>query len=81
MDLSVSRLVDSLHESVNLLLGNLSASVHVLQGFVDQVGNLAGIQGVAVVLVELAENSINGVSELLIGIAHISKYPIIIYVV
>jgi len=53
----------------------------VLQGFVDQVGNLAGIQGVAVVLVELAENSINGVSELLIGIAHISKYPIIIYVV
>lgn len=70
LDLSVSGFVNSLDESLNLLLADLGIGVHVLQGSSDEVVDLVCVQAVAVVLVELGEDGIDGISELLVGVRH-----------
>jgi hypothetical protein len=70
LDLSVSRLVNCLDESLNLLLGDLGIGSHVIQGGRDEGEDFVGVQAVAVVLVELGEDGIDGISELLVSVGH-----------
>ena len=73
LDLSVSGFVDSLDEGVNLLsAGSLSSGFHLAQGSADEVVDFSCVQAVAVVLVELSEDGIDGISELLISISHVA---------
>lgn len=69
LDLSVSTLVNGLDELVDLFLGWLLPT-ELSGSSTDEVVGLIGIKGVAVVLVELSEDGINGFSELLVGISH-----------
>ena len=66
LDLSVSGLVDSLDELLDLLLGDLTVLSELLEGSLDEVVDLLLVKAIAVVLVELAEHGIDGFSELLV---------------
>ena len=69
LDLSVSALVNSLNELVDLGLRWLLSS-QLLGSSADEVVSLISIKRVASILVELSEDGIDGISELLIGISH-----------
>jgi hypothetical protein len=68
LDLSVSRLVDSLNESIDFLLGDLSFGLHVAECVVDEVEDFGGFEAVAVVSIVLFEYGIDGISELLVTV-------------
>ena len=73
LDLSVSWVVDSFDELIDLGLTDLSVGVDVLQGIPNEVEDLTGIETVAVVNVVLAEDGIDSSSELLVTVWHILK--------
>jgi hypothetical protein len=77
LDLSVSGFVNRLDELLNITLGWGVSSLHVAHGGRDEVINFVLVQAVAVVLIELSENSIDSVSQLLVSVAHL-KYQSII---
>lgn len=64
LNLSVSGLVNSSNELVDFSLGNSSVGLHVLEGIVDEVEDLVGIEGVAFVCIVLREDGVNGLDEL-----------------
>ena len=63
--------VNSLNELVDLLLADLSTIAHMLDSSADEVVHFLCVQAVAVVLVELSENSINCRSQLVVSVGHI----------
>jgi hypothetical protein len=72
LDLSIVGGVDGLDEFVDIgLAGSGAVGVQVLHGGADEVEGLLPVKGVAVVLVELLEDGVNGLSELIVGISHI----------
>ena len=70
-DLAIGVLVDGSDELVNLGLLDLPVLAHVLESIVDQLGDLVGLQGSALVGVIGIENGIDGVLEVLVTIAHV----------
>jgi len=72
LDLSVIGGIDSLDEIVDISLGgSRSVGVQMLHGGADEVVGFLLVEATISVLVELSKDSINGLSELIVGISHI----------
>lgn len=70
LDLSVSGLVDSLDELLDLLLVDLTVLSELLESSLDEVEHLLLVKALTVVFVELAEHGIDGFSKLLVCVSH-----------
>lgn len=74
LDLSVVGGVDGLDEVVDIILGGgVLGGVQVLHGSADEVVGLCVVEAAGVVLVELSEHGINGLSQLVVAISHLKS--------
>lgn len=72
LNFSITWRVNSLDECVDFLLADLTSTIHLLQGSIDEITNLISIQTVAVVSIELGEDCVDGSSELIVCVWHLS---------